>query len=60
VVDGRVVGTWRRRELARAVQIVATPFTRIRAADRRRLAVALERFAAFLGKPGRIGWSDRS
>ncbi len=60
VVDGRVVGTWRRRELARAVQIVATPFTRIRAADRRRLEGALEQFAVFLGKSGRIGWSDQA
>ncbi len=29
VLDGRVVGTWRRRELARTVDIVASPFARI-------------------------------
>ncbi len=32
VVDGRIVGTWKRRELARRVEIVATPLTRITAA----------------------------
>jgi len=57
VVDGRVVGTWRRRELARTVEIVATPFTRITAPHRRGLETSLDEFAAFLGKPSRITWS---
>ncbi len=38
VVDGRVVGTWKRREMARRVEITATPFTTITTRDRRRLA----------------------
>jgi hypothetical protein len=59
VVDGRVVGTWRRRELARSVEITATPFARVAAPDRRRLAAALEEFATFVGRPSRITWSDQ-
>jgi len=58
VLDGRVVGSWKRRELARTVEMLATPFTRIKPAERRRLERALEEFALFVGKPGRITWSD--
>ncbi len=60
VIDGRVVGMWKRRELTRRVDIVASPFTRSTAADRRRLTGALEEFATFVGKPARITWSDDS
>jgi hypothetical protein len=58
VLDGRVVGTWKRRELARTVDIIATPFHRITAPDRRRLAASLEEFGRFVGKPSRISWAD--
>jgi hypothetical protein len=60
VVDGRVVGTWRRRELARSVDLTATPFARITATDRRRLAAALEEYGTFVGRPSRITWSDQA
>ena len=60
VLDGHVVGTWRRRELARTVDILASPFARITARDRRRLARSLDEFATFVGKPSRISWSDGS
>lgn len=60
VLDGRVVGLWRRRELARTVQIEATPLTRIRVGDRRRLDQALEGYAQFIGKDARISWSDQA
>ncbi len=59
VLDGRVVGMWKRRERARAVDIVATPFTRIGKGDRRRLERALDEYAAFLGKPAGVRWSDQ-
>jgi hypothetical protein len=58
VVDGRVVGTWKRRELAGAVDIVASPFARITETDRRRLVESLDEYAAYLGKPSRISWAD--
>lgn len=60
VLDGRAVGIWKRRELTRRVEIVATPFTTITAQGRRRLAAALDEFAAFVSKPARITWSDES
>jgi hypothetical protein len=58
VVDGRVVGTWRRRELAQRVDVTATPFTPISAGARRRLEGALDEYAAFVGKPARLTWAD--
>jgi DNA glycosylase AlkZ-like len=58
LVDGRVVGTWRRRELAHTVEITATPFVGLGARDRRELERALAGFAAFTGRAGRISWSD--
>jgi Winged helix DNA-binding domain len=58
VVDGRVVGTWKRRELALTVDVVATPFAAVTAPDRRRLEESLDEFAAYLGKPARITWAD--
>jgi hypothetical protein len=58
VVDGRVVGTWRRRELARTVEVEATPFLRISAPDRRRLESCLTRFGEYVGKRIVISWSD--
>ena len=60
VLDGRVVGIWKRRELTRRVEIVATPLTSITARDRRRLAAALEEFAAYVGKAARMTWSNES
>ncbi len=57
VVDGRVVGTWRRRELARTVDLEATPFARVTARDRTRLTKSLVAFGEFVGKPTRIRWS---
>ena len=51
VVDGRVVGTWRRRELARTVEIVATPFARIAPPNRRRLAGSLVEFGTSWASP---------
>ena len=60
VVDGRVVGTWKRREMARRVEVVATPLTTITARDRRRLAESFAHYATFVGKPTTITWSDDS
>lgn len=58
VLDGRVVGTWRRRELARTVEILANPVARIAARDRRRLAAALDEYANYVGRTSRISWAD--
>ena len=51
VVDGEVVGTWRRTLSARGVSVDVRPFGALSAAARGRLDGALGRYAAFLGRP---------
>jgi len=50
VVDGEVVGTWRRTLGARGVTVEVQPFSPLGATTTRRLDAALERYAAFLGR----------
>lgn len=57
VTAGRVVGTWRRRELAGRVELLAAPARAIRARERAALEAALARYAEFLGKTPTIRWS---
>jgi hypothetical protein len=58
VVDGRVVGTWRRRTLTRSVAITATPFRPLAGADRTGLDVALGAYAQHLGLSPSITWAE--
>jgi hypothetical protein len=58
VLAGRVVGTWKRRELTRSVEILASPFTAIGEPGRRHLTRALDSFGEFVGKQPRIAWSE--
>lgn len=51
VIDGRVVGTWRRTANARAIKVEITPFAPLSGAQTEAIAVAAERFCAFHGKP---------
>ncbi len=60
VLDGRVVGTWRRRELTRTVDITATPFGTLSKRAQRELESALTSYGGFLGKQARITWSQPS
>ena len=55
VVDGEVVGTWRRTAKAREVVIGLSPFTPIPDVATDGLADAARAYGAFLGKPARIG-----
>ncbi len=48
VIDGRIVGTWRRTFARGAVAIQVSPLKRLRQTDR--LARAVERYGAFLGR----------
>lgn len=57
VIQGRVVGTWRRRELAGRVELLAAPLRAIGARDREALEAALAGYAEFLGKTPTIRWS---
>jgi hypothetical protein len=49
VLDGRVVGTWRRDLKARSVKLSFTPFDAWGAGQARAVAAAAEAYAAFLG-----------
>ena len=51
VVDGRVVGTWRRTITAKGVTIAVTPFGELTARARKGFAAAAERYAAYLERP---------
>jgi Winged helix DNA-binding domain len=55
---GRVVGTWKRTLGKKAVTVAAVPLVPLEAADRRRVAAALEPFAAFVGLPLEVRWAD--
>jgi hypothetical protein len=55
VVDGEVVGTWKRRVLAREVMIEPLPFSTLPDPVRVGLASAGRAYGAFLGMPARIG-----
>jgi Winged helix DNA-binding domain len=51
VLDGRVVGTWRRTLSARGVAVAAAPFGALGREARRQLQAASEAYARFLGRP---------
>jgi hypothetical protein len=56
VLDGQVRGTWRRAVRAKAVVLDATPFSRLRAAEKRAFAASLERYAHYLGTDVTLAW----
>jgi hypothetical protein len=58
VVEGRVVGTWRRRALTRSVAITATPFRRLPQAHIAALEEALGGYADHLGLAPQLTWAD--
>jgi hypothetical protein len=49
VIDGRVVGTWRRTLKKGRVAIAMSPFTSLSKAEQQSLAVPAERYSKFLG-----------
>jgi DNA glycosylase AlkZ-like len=54
VLDGQVVGLWKRVITRDGAQLTLAPFGRLATGDRDRFAVAAERYAAFLGLPAEI------
>jgi winged helix DNA-binding protein len=54
VLDGQVVGLWKRVIARDGVQLSLAPLGRLAKGDRDRFAVAAERYAAFLGLPAEI------
>ncbi len=55
VVDGEVVGTWKRTARAKDVRIEVSPFRRLAPGVRDALPAAASAYGAFLGKPVHIG-----
>ncbi len=54
VMDGQVVGTWKRTLEKSAVTIEARPFTPLTKTETRALAVAAERYGRFIGLPATL------
>lgn len=54
VIDGRVLGTWKRVFKKAVVDITATPFTHLSPADAQRFAAAAQRYGAFHQLPVRV------
>jgi winged helix DNA-binding protein len=55
---GSVVGTWRRSIAGRRTDVSVRPFVPIATSDRTRVESAMQRYAAFIGKPLRLTWLD--
>lgn len=51
VVDGEVVGTWRRTVGAKGLSIESQPFAPLNRADSAAFEAAIERYATFVGRP---------
>lgn len=51
VINGRVVGTWKRTIRRSAIEISATPFATLGRAERTAVVEAAESYAAFMGLP---------
>lgn len=51
VLDGQVVGTWKRELKKGSVVITLAPFEPLKKREREAVAVAAERYGSFLGKP---------
>jgi hypothetical protein len=59
LVDGRVVGTWKRSLKKKKVVISTIPFGRLKRAETRGLEAAAERYGQFLGMPVEMLGEDR-
>jgi hypothetical protein len=56
VINGQIIGGWRRTLVARNVVIEPKPLTRLSEGERRAVGVAARKFGRFIGLPGRIRW----
>lgn len=55
VIDGHIVGTWKRTLRKNTVDIVPSPFAALSQAEERAFTVAAERYARFLGRSVKQG-----
>jgi hypothetical protein len=56
VINGQIVGGWRRTLVGRSVVIEPAPLIRLSEAERRAIGVAARKLGRFLGLPARIRW----
>jgi hypothetical protein len=56
VVNGQIVGGWRRTLVGQSVVVEPKPLLRLGEAERRAVGVAARKFGRFLGLPARIRW----
>jgi hypothetical protein len=54
VINGRVVGTWKRELTKKSVVITASPFAALKKTESRALAEAAQRYGKFLGRPAEL------
>ena len=54
VIDGRVVGTWKRTIKKAGIEIVVTPFTTLSMAGKKRFAEAATRYGTFHNMPVKV------
>ena len=54
VIDGRVVGIWKRIFKKAGIEITATPFTSLSRADKKRFTAAAQRYGAFHQLPVKV------
>jgi hypothetical protein len=54
VIDGWLVGSWKRTPAPQAMRIAAAPFRRLTRMEQRAVAEAADRYSAFLGVPVRL------
>jgi hypothetical protein len=57
VLDGRVVGTWRRKLKRAAVAVTVTPLSELSRADRDAVEAAFAPYGRYVGLPVEFGWS---
>jgi hypothetical protein len=54
VIEGAVVGVWKRTYRETTVDVELAPFARLSARENQMIAAALERFGTFAGQPVRL------
>jgi hypothetical protein len=58
VLDGQVVGTWKRFTRAKAVALDAVPFRRLTAPQKKTFVAPRDRYARYLGAPATLQWAS--
>ena len=56
VIDGRIVGTWRRAIASDAVRVTVSPFARLTAREREAIRAAADRYGEFLNGQVRVSY----